>query len=230
MKREIPADENGGDFLLWQLADSAFPTGGFAHSSGLEAAWQHGEVRNRAELILLVESSLRQLGHGALPFMRTAWEQPLRVAELDGLFDVFTTNHVANRASRSQGRAFWMASSRSFPSPELESLRGTIEARDFAGHLPPVFGAVTAALGLQLSKAVHLFFFQHLRGLLAGAVRLGIVGPMEAQGLQHRLSTRAQSVALRCSKTPVEEAAQTAPLLDLWQGAQDRLYSRLFQS
>jgi urease accessory protein UreF len=28
----------------------------------------------------------------------------------------------------------------------------------------------------------------------------------------------------------LNQIAQTAPLLDLWQGAQDRLYSRLFQS
>src|SRR5437764_980339 len=39
------------DFTIWQLIDSAFPTGGFAHSSGLEAAWQHGEVRGRTELV-----------------------------------------------------------------------------------------------------------------------------------------------------------------------------------
>ena len=31
-------------FLLLQLADSAFPTGGFAHSGGLEAAYQLGEI------------------------------------------------------------------------------------------------------------------------------------------------------------------------------------------
>ena len=30
--------------------------------------------------------------------------------------------------------------------------------------------------------------------------------------------------------TIAEHLAQTAPLLDLWQGGQDRLYSRLFQS
>ena len=61
------------DFLFWQLADSAFPTGGFAHSGGLEAAWQHGEVANRGELVSFIEASLHQLGHAALPFVTAAY-------------------------------------------------------------------------------------------------------------------------------------------------------------
>ena len=36
--------------LVWQLVDSAFPTGAFAHSLGLEAAWHHGEVASRDDL------------------------------------------------------------------------------------------------------------------------------------------------------------------------------------
>src|SRR5258706_1083350 len=97
------------DLLLWQLADSAFPTGGFAHSAGLEAAWQHGEVRNSGELVSLLEANLRQLGHAALPFVTTAHAVPGRLAELDQFCEAFTTNHVANRASRAQGRALLSA-------------------------------------------------------------------------------------------------------------------------
>ena len=92
-------------WLLWQLADSAFPIGGFGHSSGLEAAYQHREVTNRAELIAFLETSLTQLPHGALPFVKAVHEGEIEFCEIDWLCDAFTSNHVANRASRGQGQA-----------------------------------------------------------------------------------------------------------------------------
>jgi urease accessory protein len=217
------------DWLVWQLADSAFPTGGFAHSGGLEAAWQHGEIRGRAELLQFAEASLSQLGHATLPFVTAAHREPARLAELDRLCDAFTSNHVANRASRLQGQALLASAERIFAHPDLQRLRET-EHQPPCGHYAPVFGVVMAVLGLDLSATTRLLFFQHLRGLVAGAVRLGITGPMEGQSLQHRLAPRAQEILERCADLSVDEAAQTAPLLDLWQGAQDRLYSRLFQS
>jgi hypothetical protein len=73
------------DFLIWQLCDSAFPTGGFAHSSGLEAAWQHGEVRGRTELVAFIKTSLDQLGHAGLPFVTAAFDAPEKLAEFDTL-------------------------------------------------------------------------------------------------------------------------------------------------
>ena len=202
------------DWLLWQLADSAFPTGGFAHSGGSEAAWQHGELRGRADLASFLEASLGQLGRASLPFVGAAHRGPDRLVALDRLCDAFTSNHVANRASRLQGRALLATAERIFPGGPLQRLREPSHLPP-CGHLAPVFGAVMG---------------QHLRGLLAGAVRLGIVGPMEAQSLQHRLAPRAEEVLARCEGLSVDDIAQTSPLLDIWQGAQDRLYSRLFQS
>lgn len=214
------------DWLLWQLADSAFPAGGFAHSGGLEAAWRHGEARNYAELASFLESSLEQLGHASLPLVTAAHDDPDGAGELDRLCDCLLTNHVANRASRLQGRAFLASCGRIFPPGEIGRGAGSFPL----GHFAPVFGALTRVLGLSRSGAARLFFFQHLRGLLAGAVRLGIVGPMEAQSLQHSLAPRAQSVLSQCENLALADVAQTAPLLELWQGTQDRLYSRLFQS
>ena len=218
------------DWLVWQLADSAFPTGGFAHSGGLEAAWQHGEVRGGAELAGFIESSLTQLGHAALPFVTTAYLEPPRLAELDRLCDAFLSNHVANRASRLQGQALLATSERSFPSPALKDLRTSIRSQSLPGHLAPLFGAITRLLGLSRESATRLFFFIHLRGFISSAVRLNIIGPLEAQSLQHRLSATAENIAQRCAGISLGDIAQTSPLLDIFQGAQDRLYSRLFQS
>jgi urease accessory protein len=211
------------DWLLWQLADSAFPTGGFAHSNGLEAAWQQGEVRGRSELVSFLEASLLQASRATLPFVTAAFDEPEKLAEFDRLCDAFTTNHVANRASRAQGKALLAAAQRIYAVNQ-----GTFSLP--CSHLAPVFGGVMRELGVSRETAMRLFFFHHLRGLLAAAVRLNIVGPLEAQALQHRLGPHAEAILRRCESLTLDDVAQPAPLLDLWQGAQDRLYSRLFQS
>jgi len=213
------------DFTLWQLADSAFPTGGFAHSLGLEAAWQHGEVRNRTELVSFIEAGLQQLGHAALPFVMAAFDEPEKLGEFDQLCDVFTTNHVANRASRVQGRAFLSAVERIFNSKfKIQNSKLS------CAHFAPVFGACLGELKVSRETTARMFFFNQLRSVLVAAVRLNIVGPMEAQMLQQRTSAKAEEFLTRCQLLTLDDLAQTSPLLDLWQGAQDRLYSRLFQS
>jgi urease accessory protein len=236
------AQERANDWLLWQLADSAFPTGGFAHSAGLEAAWQQGEVSNRVELRSWLDASLSQLAHAALPFINAAHAEPHRLAEFDRLCDAFTTNHVSNRASRLQGRALLAAVERVFSERGLQaaSLPAGQETRKrpegrapstppFA-HLAPVFGAVTQALAIAPADALRLFVFLHLRGSIAAAVRLNIVGPMEGQAIQHQLAAMGEAIVRRGLTLTPDDLAQTAPLLEIWQGAHDRLYSRLFQS
>ena len=85
---------------------------------------------------------------------------------------------------------------------------------------------------LEISRetTTRMFFYNYLRAVLAAAVRLNIVGPMEAQMLQRQLSSLTEEIVSGCALLTLDDVAQTAPLLDLWQGAQDRLYSRLFQS
>jgi urease accessory protein len=213
------------DWLVWQLIDSAFPTGGFAHSSGLEAAWQQGEVHGRDELVMFLEANLGHCGHATLPFVGAAYDSPDELADFDSLCDVFMTNHVANRASRAQGRAFLNAAKRLFPTE-----MGNQKAEPAFAHIATVFGACMCRLGVCRETTTRMFFFNHLRAILAAAVRLNIMGPMEAQLVQNVTSAKAEKILKKCESLSLDDIAQTAPLLEIWQGAQDRLYSRLFQS
>ena len=216
-------------WLLWQLADSAFPTGGFAHSFGLESAWQQGEV-NAASLARFVRDAIAQAGRGGVPFVLAAHDDPDALPAIDGRCDAFLRNPVANRASRVQGRAWIGTIERSFPRPEVRALCDDVRARPMARHYAPLVGAALRTLDVDRQAAARLFLFGVCRGTLSAAVRLGIVGTTDAQRL---LAERADDLdrTLASSVTlSVDEAAQTSPLADLWQASHDRLYSRLFQS
>ena len=216
------------DFLIWQLADSAFPTGSFAHSWGLEAAWQSGEVASVEALRWFVLDVLHQTGRGSLPLLTAAYRDPMRLGELDCLADVFLTNAVANRASRIQGRALLTTCARVWSLPAIRALEATSDSR--CGHCAPIAGAVMRALGVALPIAQRLFLYNSVRGVLAAAVRLGIAGSYEAQRLQFETAAIMERVLERCGDLDELALAQTAPILDLLQASHDRLYSRLFQS
>jgi urease accessory protein len=203
-------------WIVLQLADSAFPSGGFAHSAGIEAAIAAGTLSGVepycAELV-------DQLAHGSLPLVAAVHADPSRAPEIDALTDAMLWNHVAARASRAQGRALLDVAERSFgvaPAP--------------IQHLAPVFGLVCRALDVDRDDALAAFLHLGVRGALSAAVRLGVCGPAEAQAIHLRLHP-ALDRALQIGRSlPLEDVAQTAPVTELVQGTADRLYSRLFQS
>ena len=219
----------GSTWRVLQLADSGFPTGGFAHSGGLEAAVQQGEVREREGLERFVRELMWQTGHGALPLLGAAWREPSTLEALDARADAFLTNHVANRASRTQGRAFLDTCARIFPGP-VGPLRQTAREAGVRYHHAPLFGAVLRVLDVELSDAQRLLLSLTLRGALSAAVRMGIAGTHESHQLQNRCSPLLDTVLETCAGLGVESLAQTSPLMDLLGSTHDRLYSRLFLS
>jgi urease accessory protein len=97
---------SSSDWIIWQLTDSAFPSGGFAHSGGLEAAAQFGEIDGAARLAEFLRASLLQAARGAVPFALAAGREPGQLPEIDLRCDAFLTNSVSNRASRAQGQGW----------------------------------------------------------------------------------------------------------------------------
>lgn len=72
----------------------------------------------------------------------------------------------------------------------------------------------------------------HVKALASAAVRAGVFGPYQAQKLLAGDEVR-RLVDLAVQRewaTEVEDACQTVPVMDLWVGRHELLYSRIFNS
>jgi urease accessory protein len=216
------------DWLVLQLGDATFPSGGFAHSGGLEAAMQAGALAAPRALERFIDDAIWQAGHMTLPFVAAAHDAPRRLVELDLAHDAALVNRVLNRASRSQGRAHLGACVRSFGGARLHALRDA--ARESPRHLAPIFGASLAALDVERDATLRLHLQGTVRGLVSAAVRLALVGPAEGQRLHASAAPTLEAALRECSAQAVTAQTQTAPLHDLLAGGHELLYSRLFAS
>jgi urease accessory protein len=217
---------------ILQLADSAFPTGGFAHSGGLEAHLSSATLRGPSDVTRFVEHSIANTVHATTPFVRAAHDANSvdEIVATDTRCAATMWSHVAIRASRAQGRSLVDVAARSFEAPRLAELRARIGGGGTAAHLAPMFGAVTRALEIPSTDALATYLHLHVRGLLSAAVRLGALGPAEAQGIHGRLAPHLDAALALASTLTLDDVAQTTPLAELIQAGHDRLYTRLFQS
>ncbi|MDA3962947.1 MAG: hypothetical protein PF961_19355 [Planctomycetota bacterium] len=214
-------------WLGWQLADSAFPTGAFAHSAGLEAAWQAGEI---PDLDQFIASALHQIATSLLPMIAAVAADRSLVQEADALCEGITSNHVANRASRGIGAALLATAAKSMGCEELTLLRRELRLQRSPCHQAPIFGAVVGALGMDHSEAQHLYLFAAARDLCSSAIRLGAIGPTRAQVSLRRAESAAGAALALAAARDWRQPATSFPMQDLLQGLHDHLYSRLFHS
>ncbi|KAF7088972.1 hypothetical protein CFC21_092038 [Triticum aestivum] len=218
----------------WQLLDSILPTGGFAHSYGLEAAMQSRIVNNQEDLRLFLIQVVDNIGSLLLPFVFCASRSPDAAAwvKLDQLLDATLTNEVGRKASTSQGSALLRVAASVFTEIQpLQDLRRTfLGSTSVSFHHAPIFGLICGLVGFDSETTQRAYMFVAMRDVISAATRLNLIGPLAASVLQHQVAPDAEKMLQKWRDRDVSEASQTAPLLDALQGCHAYMFSRLFCS
>jgi urease accessory protein len=242
---------------LLLLSDSALPLGSFAYSSGLESYIAHHKPLPRhvsplSSFDRFLRLSVESVAFTNVPYVLASFRRPDQLSELDNDLDASTPCTVARRASVAQGRALlgvwekalqYSINSSCTPSTAGERINsfgrtlklsalGTKDIADVNGHFAPLWGAVCLALGLEIQQVAYLFLFNHAKMVLSAAVRAGVMGPYQAQSILAGPDLQTQ---IRCCLNNVwnvhpEDAGQAVPIMDLWVGRHELLYSRIFNS
>lgn len=99
-------------------------------------------------------------------------------------------------------------------------------------HFAPLFGTICAALSLSRHQTAYIFLLNHAKAVLSAAVRASILGPYQNQAIL--ASGQLQNWIERCiegnEKRSWEDARTEVPVMDLWMGRHELLYSRIFNS
>jgi urease accessory protein len=163
----IPEGSECPQVLLWQLADSAFPAGGLAHSNGLEASVQAGRVSGPTGLYKFAQESLHALTYNTLPLISAARDSSTihSFLDVDNMCDaVLIMNHVSRRASIAQGKGMINAAAAAFPSLGIKELKKSLDScSKYSWHFAPIFGLICRMLGVKDIEARRLFLFIAIR-------------------------------------------------------------------
>ena len=221
---------------LLHFADSALPTGGYAHSFGLERYCQAGLVRDRHGLERFL---VTQLEGAAGPCDATAAAAALRALSrddvaacqpLDEQLEAMKVVREFREGSRQMGRQTLRVAARLTGDGRLAGYLEAVDARRAAGHHAVAFGMTAGVLGWEAEAAAIAFLYSTTALVVGAALRLLPIGQLEGQSVLWSLHPVIERVA--------REAAERAPA-DLWsftpgqdiQGMlHERMDARLFRS
>jgi urease accessory protein len=85
---------------------------------------------------------------------------------------------------------------------------------------------------MSLQQTAYVFMLSHVKALLSAAVRASMFGPYHAQKVLASIEVQdgIRQAIDREWETKIEDAGQSVPVMDLWVGRHEMLYSRIFNS
>ncbi|HTW72307.1 MAG TPA: urease accessory UreF family protein [Acetobacteraceae bacterium] len=214
---------------IWQ-ADSAFPSGAFAFSGGLEGLTALGLPISAQTLADLMRNLLlhrwASADRVALARAYRAGGDIDRIAAADDALDSAILVAPLREGSRRNGASMLAAHAR-IGHPAAQRLQHARVQGAVHGHLPVMQGAIFHALGMTEAAATATAGYATIAALATASVRLGRVGAIEAQSA---IAATLPLLAHLAGDPPSEDAPIEGflPLLDLAAARHAHASVRLF--
>jgi urease accessory protein len=219
---------------LLQVSDSAFPTGGYAHSYGFEQAVRLGLVRDEVSLSPYLERHLwPMLIHFELPVIRFAQQATLdedlpALIELDSCVDATKTARELREASRATGRRRLEALFASDSSALLRDYEGAVNDGRAQGHHAVVYG--TGLAHLPQAALLTSWAFQSLSAVCLAAPKILRIGQNAAQRVLTAALAGMEANVAHSLRVGREELGWFDPLVEIASMQHETAYERLFIS
>lgn len=218
-----------------RFVDSFFPSGGYAYSSGLEAAVQRGAVKDSDQLARYVEDLLR----GGMSRREALAAKLSNLAGLTGQLDA-AVKVDRELESTKLGRESRLASrqmGRQVIKVAADQLRGKTVLRGYLdavgtdrtpGHLAVSLGLTLGACGWKGDETVAAFLYQTAVGFISAAMRLLPIGQSEGQRVLGEWLPLIDRISREIStETPM---SSWSPIQDIYAMRHGCLEWRLFRS
>jgi urease accessory protein len=221
--------------MLLQWMDSAFPTGAFAHSGGLETYTQAEIVQTPDDLLQLISAKLQMAAHTDFIIIHRAMAAYAAndTAALNHLDDLCSASKIATEtrhASEKIGRRMLENVLNARPDEQLAAYRTRIAGQEGRGHHAVVHGLVCASMGLDARAALLAFAYALVANQTSAALKLISIGQTQAQAVLAASHGAMQSTVESALARTLDDFGSFSPGLDIRAMQHEHLFRRLFIS
>ncbi len=221
--------------VTWQLLDSAFPSGTYTLSHGLEGYAQARAIEADDVAALLDDLLLHTIGPTDATALALAHRAALEdrwdaVREADARLHASKLTRETRQASVRIGRQLLPLCGEIFPSPQIARLAQLAAAGKTLTTQAVVTGVAYAGAGVPREEAVAADLFAFCTSFAGAALRLRLADHRGAQRLVRGAAAAIGAATSAALRRGIEDLGGSAPVADVMSARHERAEAKLFAS